>query len=190
MKGGLPMYWVIALFDDKTEELIKGIWKELTIKKISFYEEEIHDARPHITIGSYTHLNKEAYIEALDSYYEHKKSIHITLNTIGSFLNFGTLFLSPTVTGELLNLHSSHHDYFQSFNEYANPLYLPDNWIPHCTLANKLPPEKLAEGFEYCLKRGDLIDARITHIALIELVEDSINGVDAPIIFSKPLKNS
>ncbi|PFA67071.1 hypothetical protein CN378_11885 [Bacillus sp. AFS015802] len=181
------MYWVIALFDDKTEKLIKGIWEELTIKNISYYEEEINDARPHITIGSYTHLDKTAYIEALDSYYEHKRSFNITLNTVGSFLNFGTLFLSPTVTKELLNFHSSHHEYFQAFSETANPLYLPDNWIPHCTLANKLSPDKLAEGFEHCLNRGDLIEAKITGIALIELVDDSENCMNAPIVYLKHL---
>ncbi|MCA1058805.1 2'-5' RNA ligase family protein [Rossellomorea aquimaris] len=183
------MYWVIALFDEKTEEGIKGIWKELTIKNISYYEEEINDARPHITIGSYTDLDKEAYINALDKYYEHKNSIGVTFNTVGSFLNFGTLFLSPTVTRELLDFHSTHHDHFQSFNEAANPLYLPDSWIPHCTLANKLSPQKLAEGFEHCLERGDMIKGEITDIALIELVDDTTDCVEAPIIFTKTLKN-
>jgi bifunctional ADP-heptose synthase (sugar kinase/adenylyltransferase) len=42
------LYWVIALFDDKTEKLIKEIWKELTVKNISYYEEEINDARSYI----------------------------------------------------------------------------------------------------------------------------------------------
>lgn len=182
------MYWVIALFDDKTEELIQEIWKDLTEHNISYYEEEINDARPHITIGSYTELDKEAYINALETFYEHKGPFKITFNTVGSFLNFGTLFLSPTVTRELLDFHSSHHEYFHSFNETANPLYLPDNWIPHCTLANKLPPEKLAQGFEHCLKRGDLVEAKITGIALIQLKDDSKDCVDAPIIYTKSLK--
>lgn len=88
------MYWVIALFDDQTEELIKGIWKELAVKDISYYEEEINDARPHITLGSYTELDKEAYIESLETFYEHTASFRITFNTVGSFLNFGTLFLA------------------------------------------------------------------------------------------------
>ncbi|TMU87482.1 2'-5' RNA ligase family protein [Bacillus sp. BHET2] len=181
------MYWVIALFDKKTEELIQGIWKELTVKDISYYEEEINDARPHITIASYTELDKEAYIQFLETYYDDKKPIDITFNTVGSFLNFGTLFLSPTVTRGLLDFHSSHHDYFHSFRETANSLYLPDKWIPHCTLANKLPPEKLAQGFEHCLKRGDLIEAKITTVALIELVDDSKDCIDAPIVYEKQL---
>ncbi len=181
------MYWVIALFDDKTEEMIQKIWKELTVKDISYYEEEINDARPHITLGSYSELDKEAYIQSLEAYYDHKEPIDITFNTVGSFMNFGTLFLSPTVTRKLLDFHSSHHDYFHFFHETANPLYLPDSWIPHCTLANKLSPAKLAQGFEHCLERGDLIEAKITAVALIELVDDSKDCIDAPIVYEKQL---
>jgi 2'-5' RNA ligase len=181
------MYWVIALFNGKTEELIQEIWKELTFKNISYYEDEINDARPHITIGSYKELDKESYIKALKEYYEHKKPIDITFNTVGSFLNFGTLFFSPTITRELLNFHTDHHEFFHEFNETANPLYLPDKWIPHCTLANKLSPEKLSQGFKHCLERGDSIEGKITGIALIELVDDSKDCIDAPIVYSKSL---
>ncbi|MBW3114612.1 MULTISPECIES: 2'-5' RNA ligase family protein [Bacillaceae] len=182
------MYWVIALFDDATEERIREIWKELRAKDISYYEEEINDARPHLTIGSYTDLNKEEYIKSLKMFYQDDRALKVVFNTVGSFLNFGTLFLSPTVTRELLDFHTYHHDHFQTFNESANPLYLPGNWIPHCTLANKLSPEKLADGFQHCLERGYKIEAEITDIALIELVDDSKDCVDAPIVFSQSLK--
>ncbi|NMH70001.1 2'-5' RNA ligase family protein (plasmid) [Cytobacillus spongiae] len=181
------MYWVIALFDEKTEKVIEEIWKELTAKDISYYEEEINDARPHITLGSYKELDKETYIQALETYYENKKKIDITFNTVGSFLNYGTLFFSPTMTKELLDFHSSHHDFFRDFNESAVPLYLPGNWIPHCTLANKLSPDKLSKGFKHCLERGDTIKGKITGIALIELVDDSKDCVEAPIVYSKTL---
>ncbi|BCB03713.1 2'-5' RNA ligase family protein [Bacillus sp. KH172YL63] len=181
------MYWVIALFDSKTESTIENIWKELTVKDISYYEEEIDDARPHITLGSYTELDKEAYIQSLETFYEGKEAVNLTFNTVGSFMNFGTLFLSPTVTKELLDFHSSHHDHFHSFQGTANHLYLPGSWIPHCTLANKLPPEKLAEGFKHCLERGDLIEGQVTSIALIELVDDTSECMDAPIVYEKQL---
>ncbi len=188
LKGGLTMYWVIALFDEETEQKIKQIWKELSEEKISYYEEEINDARPHITLGSYTELDKDEYIKQLESFYEQKTSIPLTFNTIGSFLNYGTLFFSPTITRELLDFHSDHHKSFQQFKATANSLYLPDQWIPHCTLANKLPPEKLSEGFEYCLKRGDTIKGQIKEVALIELVEETEECVEAPVIYSKQLK--
>jgi hypothetical protein len=182
------MYWIIGLFDEKTEQIIKNIWKKLSEESISFYEEEIKEGRPHITFGSYYDLNKTEYIRLLDKFYEDKNGIDITFNTIGSFLNYGTLFLSPTVTKELIDFHSGHHEYFKEFNENANSLYLPGKWIPHCTLANRLPPEKLSEAFNYCLKGNDIIYGNIKEIALIELVSEDSECVEAPIIYSKPLK--
>jgi 2'-5' RNA ligase len=182
------MYWVVALFDEKTEQIIKDIWNELSEKSISFYAEEVKDGRPHITLGSYTDLDKSKYIKLMDSFYEHKSSINITFNTIGSFLNYGTLFFSPTVTKELIDFHIQHHEYFKEFNGKANSLYLPGKWIPHCTLANRLSPEKRSEAFHYCLKRSDTIYGKITGVALIELVDEDNECVKAPIIFSKRLK--
>ncbi|TLS36183.1 2'-5' RNA ligase family protein [Pseudalkalibacillus caeni] len=182
------MYWIIGLFDDETEETIKKIWEELSVNSISFYSDEVKDARPHITFGSYYNLNKHEYIKMMDDYYDDKQSIKITFNTLGSFLNYQTLFLAPTITNELITFHSNHHKYFEKFNSNANEYYLPDQWIPHCTLANKISPEKLSEAFNYCLKRNHTIHGSINEIALLESVENTTPNLEAPIIFSKPLK--
>ncbi|MBM7587150.1 2'-5' RNA ligase [Bacillus pakistanensis] len=181
------MYWVIALFDENTEKIIKGIWGELCENSISSYTEEVKDGRPHITLGNYSNLDISEYTKRMDSFYDHKMSIDITFNTIGSFLNYGTLFYSPTVTSELIEFHTYHHEHFNEFNGKANSLYLPGKWIPHCTLANRLSPEKLSEAFHFCLKRSDVIYGKIIEVALIELVDENNKCINAPIIFSKRL---
>ncbi|WP_270181924.1 2'-5' RNA ligase family protein [Alkalihalobacillus sp. CinArs1] len=180
------MFWVVALFDKNTEQEIKAIWEELKQNSISFYSEEVKDARPHLTLGHYYELDKEAFIEGMKTFYEAKGCFEITFNTIGSFLNYQTLFLSPTHTKKLLELHSNHHDFFSELSTNANPYYEPDQWIPHCTLANNLSSDKLSEAFNYCMKRIQTIEGRVEEIALIELVDEE--GFDAPIIYKKPLK--
>ncbi|MFF3023368.1 hypothetical protein ACFVRR_12050 [Gottfriedia sp. NPDC057948] len=40
------MYGVVALFDAKTEQIIKDIWTELSEKSISFYADEVVDRNP------------------------------------------------------------------------------------------------------------------------------------------------
>lgn len=52
------MYGLIALFDEKTEQIIKDIWKELKEQSISFYAYEVEDRIPHITLASYNDLNQ------------------------------------------------------------------------------------------------------------------------------------
>ncbi|WP_019413960.1 2'-5' RNA ligase family protein [Paenisporosarcina sp. TG20] len=178
------MYGVIAIFDEKTEKVITEIWQELREKEISFYAYEVENRRPHITLASYHDINQTNYIKHMDKIYHDSPSINITFNAIGSFLNSGALFYSPTVTRELIELHTNHHKNFERFNDDPNSMYLPDKWIPHCTLANRLSSEKLLAAFNYCSKRSGTINGKITEIAIIDVSQQN----KAPIIYSKKLK--
>ncbi|NWK69829.1 2'-5' RNA ligase family protein [Bacillus paramycoides] len=180
------MYGVIAKFDEKTEQIIKDIWRELREKSISFYVDEVVNRVPHITLASYNEIDKNEFIEQIDKFYDDKVGFEITFNSIGSFLHSGTLFLSPTINRQLLEFHSNHHKNFIKYNDNPNSLYLPDKWLPHCTLANRLTPEKLSEAFTYCLKRNDTIKGMIEEIAILEIVCKN----NVPIIFSKRLNNN
>lgn len=177
------MYGLIAIFDEKTEQVIKDIWKELKEKSISSYAYEVENRRPHITLASYNHIIKTEFIKQMDEFYNDKPTIDITFNSIGSFLNSGALFFSPTVTRELMEFHSNHHKYLKQFNDDPNSLYIPDNWIPHCTLANRLSPKKLSEAFNYCSIRNSNIYGKIKEVALIDVP----NKNKATIIYSKEL---
>ncbi|WP_175987773.1 2'-5' RNA ligase family protein [Bacillus sp. Marseille-Q1617] len=182
------MFWVTAQFDEETENLIKTIWKELRDHSISYYIDEVQDGRPHLTLASYKELDKENYIKQMDIFYDDKKCFDITFNHIGSFLNYNTLFLSPTATKELLDFHTHHHKHFKTFSTEANELYEPGQWIPHCTLANKLEADQLSKAFHYCVDRIGLTKGRIEEVGLIELAKQDGDTMHAPLIYSKKLK--
>ncbi|WP_045520794.1 2'-5' RNA ligase family protein [Neobacillus niacini] len=178
------MYGIIAIFDEKTEQIIKDIWKDLKELSISYYAYEVENRKPHITLASYNSINIAEYVQQMDVFYKDKLTIDITFNSIGSFMNSGTLFFSPTVTKDLFDLHFNHHKEFEQFNDDPNSLYLPDRWIPHCTIANRLSLEELSEAFNYCSKRNKTLFAQIKELALIDVSDKST----APINFSKELK--
>jgi len=182
------VYWFIALFDEQTEAQVKGIWQELKEQSLSYYIDEVKDGRPHITLASYEQLDKEEYIRKIDAFYEEVGKVELTFNTVSSFLNYGTIFLAPTVTENLLSLHSAHHHHFERFNGSANSLYLPGKWIPHCTVANQLESDDLARVFQYCFSEVNPIFGKIEAVALIELKEEDEEGMDAPIVYTKHLK--
>ncbi|QTC41801.1 2'-5' RNA ligase family protein [Bacillus sp. V3] len=182
------MYWVVALFDEQTEQLIKDVWKELRDEDISYYIDEVKDGRPHLTLASYKELDKENYIRQMDIFYDENESFGVTFNHVGTFLNYNTLFLSPTMTQELLDFHTDHHKHFETFSTEANKLYEPGQWIPHCTLANKLEADGLSKAFHYCVDRVGLTEGKIEEIGLIELVKQDGDAMEAPLIYSKKLK--
>lgn len=187
MKRRIIMYGFIALFERKTEELIKDIWRDLRKQSISFYAEEIKDRRPHITIASYNQLERDKFIQSMDHFYAATPELEIVFNTLGTFLNSGTLFISPTMSAPLSNLHRNHHDHFKKYNDNPDSLYLPGNWIPHCTLANRLSHEKLSDAFAYCTQKISTIKAKITEVALIETILEDGRCVAAPEVYTKKL---
>lgn len=73
---------------------------------------------------------------------------------------------------------------FERFNDNPISLYLPDSWIPHCTIANRLSQEKLTEAFNDCSKRHSTILGQIVEVALINVSDER----QAPIIYSKGFK--
>lgn len=182
-------YAFVAYFDNKTETLMKNIWKDLSVKNITQYGVENKGKRPHITIADYDSLAKDVLIEMLDSYYEDKYKVDICLNIIGTFIKTGTLFIAPALSTELWSFHKEHHDYFNEFDKDKSSLYLPGSWIPHCTIASRLNEETMLEAFKYCKKNIDKLYCQISEVALIEIeLNEKGIAIEDTIIFSKELK--
>lgn len=177
------MYAVIALFDTVLEQRIKMIWEELESNKISYYAREVEDRIPHITLASYKEVSVTNFINELEIFYKDKKKIQVEFQAVGSFKNTQTLFYSPTITKELMELHYDHHQYFSLFHNQEESLYRPGKWVPHCTVANRLSKEKLKEAYNYCLNIGVMLEGQINRIGLIRVD----NSKHAPVIYSKSL---
>lgn len=164
------MYAIIALFDEQTEREIKEVWEGLKQESITSYAFEVPNRQPHITLASYNSLDVEGITKLMNHYYQTSEVINVTFNTIGTFIQSGTLFLEPVFSTELRDLHSGHHRTFEKYNDHPASLYLPNSWIPHCTLANRLTKQKMAEAFGYCINMLTPLHGQIVEVALIELV--------------------
>ncbi|WIV21220.1 2'-5' RNA ligase family protein [Paenibacillus polygoni] len=182
------MYGVVAHFDQDTELYIKQVWKELSDHAISKYAEEVQDRRPHITIAGYdSDIDIDQFISDFDCFYESKKQLSITMNSIGTFLNTGILFFSPVPSIELLTFHANHHRFFENYRLNAESPYLPNNWVPHCTIANRLNDEKLKEAMIYCTKRIKNITAMIVEVSVTSAIYENNKCIKSPSIHTKTL---
>jgi len=178
------MYGIIALFDDELNKKIYNLWQELRDESISTYAFEVSNRKPHITIASYRQLDLNSFVQHLDSYLEDKKSIELSFPSLGSFIGTGALFYAPLVTENLFQFHQKFHTHFQGIQD-PHSLYNPGQWIPHCTIANRLSTEKLLEAFLYCTTHYQGLKGQIQEIAIID---GSISS-EAPILFSKRLQS-
>ncbi len=186
------MYAVVGYFGPQTEEQIKNVWHGLYEQGISDYGFRVGGNRPHITFASYDSVDESAFIDDMESYYKEQECVEVEMNTLGTFIGSGTLFITATVTSNLLEFHRNHHDAFHSYKDDPNSLYLPGKWIPHCTLANYLEGENLLKAFQYCSENLESLKATIGEIALIKVVKEDDEVKEAVNLFSVDLegKNS
>lgn len=182
-------YALVGYLDSETETCLQSLWKALSENNITQYGVDTKGKRPHITIADYDELDKERFMGILNKFYNNKTKIAISLNILGTFINTGTLFLAPTLSTELLDFHSSHHNYLKEFNENENSFYLPCRWTPHCTIASRLSEENMVQAFKYCKNNLYKINGKLSEIALIEVkLNDDGVAVEDTVIFSKQLK--
>ncbi|WBW97328.1 2'-5' RNA ligase family protein [Oceanirhabdus sp. W0125-5] len=181
------MYGVLAYFDRETEEKLMGLWEQLVENDISYYSKEYSGKRPHITIADYDELDEGEFKEYMDIYYEQITRIPVNFATLGSFIGSGALLLTPTMSKELLNFHREYHDNFKMFRNNKKSLYLPGKWIPHCTIANRLKKNKLAEALLFCTEKLKPFKGYISEVALIKLKYNGEDCIGVEEIYSKKL---
>lgn len=95
---------------------------------------------PHVTLGACAALDVEA-CGAMLSGMVLAPPLPCRFDSLGIFATDSTvLFAAPVVTRALLELHTAFHDRFQSVATGQSAYYQPGFWVPHCTLAERVPP--------------------------------------------------
>ncbi|WP_074033521.1 2'-5' RNA ligase family protein [Exiguobacterium sp. AT1b] len=165
------MYALVAYFDEETDAEVQKLWNSLKEEGISSYAFEIKNLRPHITLSSYKTLAVDTYIEWLSRHYSKTQVVPINFESLGTFIDSKAIFLVPTLNDGLSRLHQSHHAQHGNFDDYSDSLYIPNKWIPHCTLANHLSDTQIVAAFQYLTKRIQKIEGKIESLALIQVPE-------------------
>lgn len=112
----------------------------------SFLKQQFHPqgrlpSPAHVTIISpFFHENERDLIEKLEAWSKEQKSFCVNFFQVGSFRQpkYGTIFLAPDKDEELKKIHK---------NLIESISYLPNkgDFVPHLTIANRAPFEKIEE---------------------------------------------
>lgn len=159
------MYWLIGLFDKETEDRIINMRKDIHSTLA------IDDAaQPHLSFASYHELDIDSYVIMMDQFLTNSPSLAMNFQSVGAFMRFPALFLSPVMTKELIQFHFELYEIFKQFNYAANGHYMPGSWVPHCTMISHVPLERVAEAAAYCISTYKPFLGSLTEIALV--IED------------------
>jgi len=161
-------FGVTMFIDEESETYIKNIWHQIRDSGVSSFMID-RGVRPHITLAVYNELDIDPFLSRLSSFIKDISVISFSLSSMGSFLNpKGTVFIAPTVTHRLMNMHSRFHEYFQSLEHSLSDYSLPGNWFPHFTLASGLTDKEIAKVIRIGLKTEVPEQSRIEEIGIGE----------------------
>ncbi len=165
------MQYAIELFFDKEMgEKIYSLAKRVAEEKLSTKYLE-WKTRPHITLGCFNDVDEEKCIEQLKLFAQTHKQMHAYLGSVGMFNDTRAIFASPIMTESMYEFQRELHKYMQGFDTTGWKWYLPNRWVPHCTLAmtQEDDEEVFFKASELILREFDKLGGKFVSIGLIKI---------------------
>lgn len=158
---------VEMMLDSATDALVRQTWRKLAQAGVSSDMAE-SGWDPHVTLGVYDDLNVSAATEQLAACACDTQQITTTLASVGVFpRKASVLFIAPIVTHDLLALHERIHRILEPLATHPWEYYQPGRWVPHCTLATDLEPERVTPAFEIARQIALPRPVRLKRIAIV-----------------------
>lgn len=132
-------------------------------------------ARFHITLAICDDADEAKMCEVVKELAYKTHSLPVILSSLGMFPSAeSVLFLAPVVDQELLDVHREMYARLKEFTSTPWKLYQPGRWVPHCTLALKLPRDGVQKALDHLMENTFPITG--------ELVEIGVSEFDAGIV--------
>lgn len=129
MKYAIEMY-----FDKETESKIMNLAQKVADNNLStkFLEWK---TRPHVTMAVFDDIDENKCIDLLKDFAKDVNIIPAFLDSVAMFNDKKVVFLNPTMTKSMYQLHADLHEKLKEIDAQSWKWYKPDGWVPHCTIA-------------------------------------------------------
>ena len=126
-------------------------------------------AQPHISLAVFENLDPQMLRADLSRFAEVTRPLSLDLASAGTFPTAeGVVFLAPVVTQELLLVHQRFHRLLSDRGLDCVAYYRPGNWVPHCTVAIDVAPDRVAASLEMCVQSEAFGAVALDEVSLIE----------------------
>ncbi len=126
-------------------------------------------ARPHVSLALFKEIDLADFKSELKSFADKIEPFEVTFASIATFpTEEGVVFLAPIVTPKLLDVHSRFHSAFSRYRSYASDHYLPNRWVPHCTVSMDLRSDQIGRVIDVCRQAHLPISGKFERIGVIE----------------------
>lgn len=163
-------HYVLELFlDPKTERAVQSLWG--AVDALAGWTPQVRGAaRPHVSVCSCPSLDEDALRQALAALAADTPPLTVEFASVAAFASAeGVVFLAPVVTADLLALHVRLVEAMRQSGATVPDLYQPGRWVPHCTLAQGLPPELVSQAVAVALRQWSPVVGRIERVVLVDV---------------------
>jgi 2'-5' RNA ligase len=157
-------YAVELELDGESGAAVRDLWRALSDIGVTWMAQS--GASPHVSLAIWETIDRPRFEAELSRFAAETGPIGVTFDGAGSFPG-GTVFLRPVEDAALRALQRHVHARFASLGAGPWAYYLPEAWIPHCTLAMDVPPERLDEALGIA-ERAPAISGRLEHVGIVE----------------------
>ena len=161
----MDTYAIVLYFDDATNKTIGNLIERTAALSGNNYMLDI-GIPPHVTLGCFFSDEQADLYEQVKSFAKGVTPFEVTFHSIGAFEPY-VLFASPVKDECLSQLNASlHESLLDDYEPAENANYLPDRWMPHCSLVVKLDKEQFAKAQTIETEVKLPLSAQVVKIAL------------------------
>lgn len=127
-------YAIELYFDGETEDKLLALSRQVADAGLSS-RFLAYKTRPHLTLACFSDVDETDCIGRLQQFAKTHTSLPAYIGSVGMFNDTRTIFASPIMNASMYQFQRELHACMAGFDARDWAWYLPDRWIPHCTLA-------------------------------------------------------
>nr|WP_308629148.1 2'-5' RNA ligase family protein [uncultured Eisenbergiella sp.] len=163
-------YAIEMYFDTATEKAIYNVANKIAERGISskFMDWK---TRPHVTLACFNDVDEDRCQKLLKDFAITHGKKPAYLGSVGMFNDTKTIFLSPIMTKTMYDLQRELQERMNVFDTAGWEWYLPDRWVPHCTVAltGEDPEEAFFDAADLVLHEFEKLQGTFTSLGLVKV---------------------
>jgi len=154
-------------FDAASQRQIQRLWVELARLYPAPGVLEM-GGEPHVSLAVFRRAEPADIERVVEALAARLSPFILSLRAVGAFRSDeGVVFLAPDASSELRDAHRQMLELLAGDSERVEPYYLPDVWVPHCTVAFNVPRAGMDAVVEACERLHQPLVARVQRLSAV-----------------------
>jgi 2'-5' RNA ligase len=158
-------YAVELPLDARAGGIVRDLWRALSDVGVTWMEQS--GAEPHISLAIWERIERGRFEAELARFAAETAPMDVTFDAVGTFPG-GAVFLRPVPNPALVDVQRRLHERFATLGVEPWQYYLPGIWVPHCTLAMEVQPNRVGEARSVAERACLPLVGRLEAVGIVE----------------------